>query len=404
MKIAFIDNLPVGGGLSRFSLKLCQSMIDQYEQLEIDYYIHQSNLLQIPEISTLSNRVVVKVLSSTKKKNPILFFISRVIKKIFKYHLYYKNDIEEIEKLIDSSYSLAYFPCAHMMKMPNLKIPLVGTIHDFNWRYFFGFEIFNNAFTKFMDIEIQQWLNNAHCISSSNDVVNEAKIMYPSIQKYPTVIPIAQVVISDKLDENKAKQLVKNIGIDYPYIIFPGHFYPHKNHLNLFTAFYLLKQNPAFSKYKLVLTGVSTNKVEKALATYRGLRKIVNDNEPYDVVGMGYQPNEVIDALIMNATLLISPSIYEAICTPAMDAWSFATPTAISDIAPFKEHEQTWGTKTAYFDPMNPHNIAEVLANCLSNLDSIKADAKISQQQLLNYSWNKIASQYMDVFLKATNK
>lgn len=404
MKIAFIDNLPVGGGLSRFSLKLCQSLIDEYEQLEIDYYIHQSNLLQIPEISTLSNRVEVKVLANTKKKNSILFFIARVVKKVFKYNFYYKNDIEEIEKLIDSRYALAYFPCAHMMQMPDLKIPIVGTIHDFNWRYFFGVEIFNNAFTKFMDIEIQRWLNNAHCISSSNDVVNEAKIMYPSIQKYPTVIPIAQVVISDKLEENKANQLVKNIGIDYPYIIFPGHFYPHKNHLNLFTAFYLLKQNPAFSKYKLVLTGVNTNKVEKALATYKGLRKIVNENEPYDVVGMGYQPNEVIDALIMNASLLVSPSIYEAICTPAMDAWSFATPTAISDIAPFKEHEQTLGTKTAYFDPMNPHNIAEVLANCLSNLDSIKADAKISQQNLLNYSWNKIANQYMDVFQKATNK
>jgi glycosyltransferase involved in cell wall biosynthesis len=404
MKLAFVDNLPVGGGLSRFSLKLCESLINNYKDLEIDYFIHENNLKQIPEISTLSNRVVVKVLASTKKKNSILFFISRVVKKILNYHFYYNNDIEEIEKLIDSRYALAYFPSAHMMKMPNLKIPLVGTIHDFNWRYFFGVEIFNNKFTKLMDVEIQQWLNNAHCISSSNDVVNEAKIMYPSTQKYPTVIPIAQVVISDKLEEDKANQLVKNIGIDYPYIIFPGHFYPHKNHLNLFTAFYLLKQNPAFSKYKLVLTGVNTNKVEKALATYRGLRKIVNNDEPYDVIGMGYQPNEVIDALIMKATLLVSPSIYEAICTPAMDAWSFGTPTAIADIPPFIEHETTWGTKTAYFDPMNPHNIAEVLANCLSNLDSIKADAIISQQKLLEYSWDKIAKQYMDVFKKATNK
>ena len=404
MKLAFVDNLPVGGGLSRFSLKLCQSLIDQYDQLEIDYYIHEGNLLQIPEISTLSNRVVVKVLASTKKKNSVLFFISRVIKRVLKYHFYYKNDIEEIEKLIDSRYALAYFPCAHMMKMPNLKIPMVGTIHDFNWRYFFGVEIFNNKFTKLMDSEIQKWFNNAYCISSSHDVVNEAKLMYPQIKKYPTVIPITQVVISKKLEDDRAFEIIKNVEIDFPYIIFPGHFFPHKNHLNLFTAFYLLKQNPLFKDYKLVLTGVSTNKVEKALATYRGLRKIVNNDETYDVIGMGYQPNEVIDALIMKATLLVSPSIYEAICTPAMDAWSFGTPTAIADIPPFREHETTWGTKTAYFDPMNPHNIADVLANCLSNLNSIKADAKISQQKILEYSWDKIATRYMDVFQKATTK
>lgn len=401
MKIAFIDNLPVGGGLSRFSLKLCHSLIEHYKNLQIDYYIHQGNLKQIPEINTLGNRVVVKVLASSKTKNPLLFFCSRVIKKIFGYNFYYKNDIAEIEKNIGLEYALAYFPCAHMMQKPNLPIPIVGTIHDFNWRYFFGAEIFDNAFTKFMDVEIQEWLNTASCISSSNDVVDEAKLMYPKIKNYPTVIPIAQVVISKEMGEEVANKHLKNLGIDFPYIIFPGHFYPHKNHLNLFTAFYLLKQNPLFSKYKLLLTGVSTSQVQKAIATYRGLRKVVNANEPYDVIGMGYQPNETLDALIMKASLLVSPSIYEAICTPAMDAWSFGTPTAISNIAPFTEHQKTWGVKTAYFDPMNPHNISEVLSNCLLNLEVMKTDAKISQQKLLSYRWDKIAEQYMNVFLNA---
>ena len=57
MKIAFVDNLPVGGGLSRFSLKLTESLIRNYESLHIDYYIHEQNLLQIPEITTLDKRV-----------------------------------------------------------------------------------------------------------------------------------------------------------------------------------------------------------------------------------------------------------------------------------------------------------------------------------------------------------
>jgi glycosyltransferase involved in cell wall biosynthesis len=401
MKIAFIDNLPVGGGLSRFSLKLCESLVDKYSALQVDYYVHQSNLNQIPEIYNLGSRVEVKIMQSSKQKNKILFFCSRIAKKIFGFSFYYKNDTAEIEEVIGTQYALAYFPSAHMMQKPNLPIPIVGTIHDFNWRYFFGVEIFSNDFTKLMDIEVQKWLNETSCISSSKDVVNEAKLMYPQVKKYPTVIPIAQVVISKMLDEGRANEHLLNLGIDFPYIIFPGHFYPHKNHLNLFTAFYLLKQNPLFSSYKLILTGVSTNKVQKALATYRGLRKIVQDNDAYDVVGMGYQPNEVLDALIMKASLLVSPSLYEAICTPAMDAWSFGIPTAISNIAPFTEHENTWGVKTAYFDPMNPHNISEVLSKCLINLDSMKEDAKISQQRLLAYSWDKIAEQYMKVFLNA---
>ena len=404
MRIAFIDNLPVGGGLSRFSLKLCQSLINQFSDLQIDYYLHQGNLKQIPEIETLDKRVVVKILNSTKEKNKILFFIHRVFNKLFKVKLINTKDIVEIEKLIDSKYDCAYFPCAHMMKMPNLAIPIVGTIHDFNWRYFFGVEIFDNKFTKFMDIEILQWLNNAYCISSSQDVVNEAKLMYPNATKFPTVIPIAQVVIKENIDADNANNILKNLGIDFPYIVFPGHFYPHKNHLNLFTAFHLLKKNPAFRDFKLILTGVGTNKVEKALATNRGLRKIINNGETYDVIGLGYQANEVLDAIIKNATLLVSPSIYEAICTPAMDAWSFGTPTAISDIPPFREHESAWGIKTAFFNPMDPQNMADVISNCLLNYNEAKENGKISQQKLAIYSWQKIASEYMNVFLKAANK
>ena len=74
-----------------------------------------------------------------------------------------------------------------------------------------------------------------------------------------------------------------------------------------------------------------------------------NDRGQFDVRGMGYQTNETIDVLIQNAKLLVSPSIYEAICTPAMDAWNFGTPTAISDIAPFREHEHAWGVATDLF-------------------------------------------------------
>ena len=404
MKIAFIDNLSVGGGLSRFSLKLCESLIENFKDLEIDYYIHHNNLVQIPEILNVSNRVVVKILESTKPKNKVLFFCSKVTNKLSGFKLLKQNDIAEIEKRITTKYALAYFPCAHMMKMPLLKIPVVGTLHDFNWRYFFGMEIFNNKFTKFMDEEIQKWLKNACCISSSHDVIKEAKLMYPQIKKYPDVIPIAQVVISKKLEEARAAQIVEKLGINFPYIIFPGNFFPHKNHLNLFTAFYLLKQNPLFKDYKLLLTGLGTNKVERALATYKGLRKIVNNDDAHDVIGLGYLPNEMIDALIMKATLLVSPSIYEAICTPAMDAWSFGTPTAISDIPPFREHEELWGIKTAFFDPMNPQDIAAIISNCLLNLDEIRDDAKISQEKLLAYSWEKIAASYMNVFINATNQ
>src|ERR1700743_1859897 len=120
-----------------------------------------------------------------------------------------------------------------------------------------------------------------------------------------------------------------------------------------------------------------------------------------DIWGMGYQPNEIIDALISKAKLLVSPSIYEAICTPAMDAWNFGTPTAISDIPPFREHERVWGIRSAFFDPMDPVNIADVLENYLNRYDDAREDARISRANMRKYSWKDVAAGYMDVFKNA---
>ena len=64
MKIAFVDNLQVGGGLSRFSLLLCKSLIELDETIQIDYFIHSQNLKLVPELLSIK-KVNVIVLKST---------------------------------------------------------------------------------------------------------------------------------------------------------------------------------------------------------------------------------------------------------------------------------------------------------------------------------------------------
>jgi glycosyltransferase involved in cell wall biosynthesis len=121
-------------------------------------------------------------------------------------------------------------------------------------------------------------------------------------------------------------------------------------------------------------------------------------------MGLGYQTNECIDVLIANAQLLVSPSIYEAICTPAMDAWNFGVPTAISDIPPFREHEKAWGIHSVFFDPMNPKDMAEKIENALIDYENTKANGKLSREKMLNYGWEKVTEGYLAIFKKAIDK
>lgn len=405
MHLAFVDNLPVAGGISRFSLLLCKTLIENNTALTIDYYIHYDNLKHIPEIHTIGNRVTVIPIKNSAAPKKLLGILQKITSKIG-----YKNTtdkvLQEIEMKINTQYDLAYFPCAHMMKKPLLPIPIVGTIHDFNWKYFFGKQIFSLPFVKMMDEEILKWLKSPYNICSSQDVVDEAKKLYSNAAYLPNVVHIGPLVYNNEIAESRAEEILKELEIDYPYIIFPGNFFPHKNHLNLFTAFHLLKKRKGFEKYKLVLTGMNSDQIPKGIAEYRGVQILTKNSieTNYDVKGMGYLSNEKLDALIQKASLLVSPSIYEAICTPGMDAWNFGTPTAISDIPPFREHEKDWGIRSAFFDPMDPKNIADVLENYLNNPQQRKADGLISKQNMNNYSWKQVADGYMNIFKKATTE
>jgi len=403
MKIAFIDNLKVGGGLSRFSYMLCKKMLEYNEDLQIDYYAHEANILRTPELTTLSERLKIKVLYTTQTQ--VSTFTQRITSKILrKLNLLNEtnNDtITEIEERV-KDYDLAYFPVAHMMKKPNLDIPIVGTIHDFNWKYFFGSQIFSQAFVQEMDKEIIKWLTTTVTTCSSNDVITEAKKLYPGIIQYPEVIHLAPLVFSENTDEETAQKVLSDLKIDFPYIIFPGNFFPHKNHLNLFSAFSILTKKDKYKDLKLILTGFNSDQVPFGIAEKFGVQLLTQNspNHYFNVMGLGYQPNYVIEVLIKKAKLLVSPSIYEAICTPGMDAWYFETPTAISNIAPFIEHEEIWGVKPAYFDPMDVNNIAEVIDNCLTDYSTAQSNAAISKKNISNYTWDIVANKYLSVFNK----
>ncbi len=404
MHLAFVDNLAVYGGLSRFSFILCRSLIENNETLTIDYYAHHANLKHIPELLQM-DRVTVKVLENSLPLKLSSRIINKMMVMIGKPVNTNVDDliIKEIEQRVGQQYDLAYFPCAHMMRKPELTIPFAGTLHDFNWKYFFGQQIFTTAFVEMMDIEILKWMDGSFNICSSNDVVDEAKKLYPNVKYFPTVVPIGPVVFKSSVSEEKSKEILKALNITYPYIIFPGNFFPHKNHLNLLTAFSYLKKRKGFEDYKLILTGMNSDQLPYGIAEKRGVQVLTKNSAHtnFDVRGMGYQSNENIDVLIKNARLLVSPSIYEAICTPGMDAWNFGTPTAISDIAPFREHEQAWGIRSAFFDPTNPENIADVLEGYLTNYGHALNDGQVSKENMGRYQWKQVAKGYMDVFEKA---
>lgn len=402
MKLAFVDSLSVGGGLSRFSLMLCKSLLEARPGMHIDYWVNGENLKRTPELNQLSGNIRIKLMD-VHKPLPVGHRIANKAGRFINRKPYpERDDIQEIEAKI-RGYDLAYFPSAHMMRMPELTIPIVGTVHDFNWRYFFGIQMFSADFISLMDREILRWLNNSVTVCSSQDVVDEARKLYPGASRYPHVIHIAPVVTQHNITDEQSAAVLKELDIDYPYLLFPGNFLPHKNHLNLVAAFALLQERHPQHRLKLLFSGVGTEKVPYGIAEKRGIRMVMNpkSTDDFNIRGMGYLPNKQVDALIKGARLMISPSLYEAICTPGMDAWSFGTPTAISDIPPFREHEKVWGIRSAFFNPLDPSDMADTLHRYLEDYQQAQADGKKSQHNMSAYTWRMVAEKYLAVFDQA---
>ena len=402
MKLAYIDSLPVGGGLSRYSLGLCKNLLRYDEAIQIDYYIHFGNVSKMKELFDLKG-LNVFILKSTLPENKYFVIFKKVLLKVFKWKL--ENSVDkEIAKRIDERYDIVYFPSAHMMPFPNISIPMVSTMHDFNWKYFFGSKIFSDTFCTTMEIEIPKWLSKSNVITLSQATSDECNKLFPNLASYPEVIPIGALTVYSDMTRERSSQILVKESIKFPYILYPANLFPHKNHLNLYTAFSILKRNPIYKEYKLLLTGAEPDKIGFGMAEYRGLLNVsspADDHSNYDVIGLGYTTNEFMDALIIGAELLISSSIYEEMCQPAMDAWMFGTPTVLSDIPPFREHEKNIGVKSAYFDPMNPSDIANTLHYCLSNTDEMYQNAIVSREKMKKYTWENVCTSYLNVFRKA---
>jgi glycosyltransferase involved in cell wall biosynthesis len=397
MKLAFVDCLPVGGGLSRYCIALTSLLLKNYPDLKIDYFVHSSNLNKLNELKYLNNLNII-ILESSKNKSIIASKLIYRYNKLFKRNKYH-GLFSELKKCLTDEYDLAFFPTAYMMKRPNLRIPIVGAFHDFNWKYVFGQPIFDKCFIEEMEQENKKWLENGYNICVSNFTLKELKFFYSEISSKVVAIPLGNPIFTKENYFKNELSVLRELKINFPYLIYPANFYPHKNHRNLFTAFSQLVKRKGFENYKLILTGAGTEHFTYSNAVDFGAKQ--SDINDFNILGLGYQENYVIDILIKNARMLVSPSLYEAQCMPGMDAWSLGTPTAISDIEPYRENESLYSIKTAFFNPLNPDDIANVLEFCLVNYQSCLSNAELSKENIHSYSDRNVALDYMQVFREA---
>lgn len=140
-----------------------------------------------------------------------------------------------------------------------------------------------------------------------------------------------------------------------PYVLYPGVFWPHKNHASLIHSIAILKQRRV--SIDLVLTGSKHSQFRGTMELIKTLH--VSDRVKY----LGHVNDALLNALIRRSEAVVLPSLFEAFSLTAFDALQFNRPLLCSDREFFRTQ---CGEFAQYFNPLDPESIASAIEGQLA--------------------------------------
>jgi len=178
-----------------------------------------------------------------------------------------------------------------------------------------------------------------------------------------------------------------------PFVLFVSNIEPRKNIKGLIEAFNMLRNkyqsDPKLRKLKLVLAGASGWKNK---AIYQAWRQ-----SPYqeDIKFLGYISQAEKEILYHSASVLAYPSFYEGFGFPPLEAMTYGLPVVCSNVASLPE---VVGEAAVMINPFDAEEIAEALANVLTD-DDLRASLIVKGYERAKiFSWNKTAGEYLQLF------
>ncbi len=255
----------------------------------------------------------------------------------------------------------AHFPLTVML--PPLDCPAVTTVHD----------LYHELFPRMLPRLEVAW----------------RRLAWPrTLRRCRLVIAISHAV-KESLVERYAIEperiRVVHHGVDHrrfrpgdsprrPFLLYPAHNWPNKNHGRLIEAFRLLRAERP--ELRLVLTG----RGHEGRARVEGveLRGHVSDDE--------------LVRLYQTASALVFPSLYEGFGQPALEAMACGCPVAAAAAGAVPE---VCGNAARYFDPRSPESIAETVAEVLEGPHKL-VERGLKRAAL--FSWEECARRHEAVY------
>ena len=207
-----------------------------------------------------------------------------------------------------------------------------------------------------------------------------------SPERITVVSEAAGVEFRPAEDSHAARDVVRRLGIDGPYILSVGTLDPRKNYVRLLEAYAILRG--AGVPHRLVIAGAPGWLFDPIFTRLDQLR--LRDHVIF------LRPDEQgLLALYQSASVCVFPTLYEGFGIPPLEALACGAPVACSSAASLPE---VVGDAALLFDPENMEELAHCVQRLLEDAALVTTLRERGLQRATHFSWQRAAAETLEVY------
>jgi len=223
--------------------------------------------------------------------------------------------------------------------------------------------------------------------NTKNDIVELAGIDPDKIK----VVYSGNNLSKREVNQDEADQFLSKHNLSGRLILYLGNIEPRKNIASLIAAFNILKtKRPTeFKDVKLVLAGASGWKNRKIYQTYK------RSQFKNDIIFLGYISKKEREVIYSVSSIFAYPSYYEGFGFPPLEAMTYGLPVVCSNVSSLPE---VVADAALTVNPFSEEELGHALELMLTDSDLRQRFITRGYKQAVNFSWDKTASAYLQIF------
>lgn len=259
-------------------------------------------------------------------------------------------------------------------------------------------EMFPEGEVRIRNIGFKQAIERADLVAlSSCDAQNDFRAFAPEAITKTRVLNFVAAV-SSQIYEIDPNSVVVEYHLPEKFFYLPNQIWKHKNHLVVFEALKILRDKGI--KPFLVMTG-NTSDYRNPTYFSEVLHQISLWGLRDQLAFLGLVPHEHVHLLIRQAVAVVNPSLFEGWSTTVEEVKSVGKRIILSNL---KVHLEQNPPLATFFDPRNPEDVANKLAEVWQNVDP-GADRTLEDQarKELPFRMQKYADTFVTILREAVD-